>query len=387
MAANRDIIEVLGVVLACEAAARQEDMQVVHEDAFIALADELGRGTVTSVLTLGGFIENDFDAPPLYRYIVSHNMWKKSRVRLPTEYKDKRWVGASSTLMADGSTLVCGANDRIGDRMGFVFHATYYQKSGPIETVSFDNFRDEDARTYLSRSNASLVTLHSGKVLRLGGRVDNRVYGELPLIASNAVYDPDKRPFSPPRFTNQLSDFGKERKSLVGGEWDVLDVGTELPWATVCVVLKSGDVLISGGIIFMGSERVRAACLVYYPRENRFLRTGDMVTPRAHHAGCLLPNGRVFVCGGISAAAVSRSRVTTCEEYDPTSGVWSQLPGELVERMGHTCTLLNSGEIFVVGGWDVEQRCELYDPYLRWVRFAASLPVRASGFITVPVSE
>jgi hypothetical protein len=82
-------------------------------------------------------------------------------------------------------------------------------------------------------------------------------------------------------------------------------------------------------------------------------------------------------------------RIETCEEYDPETGMWVSIAvqGDLTPRMGHSCTLLRNGKVLIVGGWDPEDRCELYDPSTRRAKAAARLPVKISGFVTIPIYD
>jgi hypothetical protein len=380
---NAQLIETLAVALACDSESGQ---RVLPVNALEALAEVIGRGTVTGIFTMGGYVEDDANPPPLFRYHAGKNKWTQSRVRLPSEYYENvGWIGASTTTMHDGSTLICNATDAMRDILGFIFRVEYMQPSGPIKSAMFESLGEDDAFEYACRSNASLVTLPSGSILRLGGRVDPKMYGGFPPITPNAIYDPSKKPFAPPRLTNQLSDTLGRRAGYAFGEWSALDVGMEMPWAMFCTLLRSGEVLLTGGLSPMGqTEKVRAACLIYSPATGSFKRTGEMTSPRSHHAGCVLPNGRVFVCGGVRSSLV---RSTTCEEYDPLTEVWTELPPPVFGRLGHSCTLLYTGEVLIVGGWDIEQRCELYDPSTRKIREAARLPIRTAGYVTIPISE
>jgi hypothetical protein len=61
----------------------------------------------------------------------------------------------------------------------------------------------------------------------------------------------------------------------------------------------------------------------------------------------------VLVTGGIM-------NLKTTEVYDPTAGVWQQGPSMSEGHAGHTATLLESGQVLVLGG--TSETAELFDP-------------------------
>lgn len=77
--------------------------------------------------------------------------------------------------------------------------------------------------------------------------------------------------------------------------------------------------------------------------------TDAMAASRSLMAGLVLPDGRALVTGG---------GPDTAEIFDPASETWSPAGTMSEPRMGHTATLLPSGQVLVVGG----QGADLYDP-------------------------
>jgi hypothetical protein len=378
---NHKKIDVLGTLLACDSSSRK----TLPEDAFWSVSQELVRGNVTGILIIGNHIEGMPGQARLLRYHLASNRWSLTRIWLPKEYMEKPWIGASLTLTKEGAALICSATDKVQDEMAFICHIEFMQPSGPIRSVMFEDLPEGDAIEYAARSNASLVTLHDGTILRLGGRVRPEMYGGDQPLAHNAIYDPSKKAFEMPRFTNQLSDILGRRQSFPQGEWSSLDFRTDLPWGMFCITLPDNNVLITGGIHTRPSgEHTRDACFIYYTSSKKIVRVKEMTSPRAFHSGCMLPNGRVFVCGGVRA---SLQKALTCEEYDPATGEWTQLSATLIPRIGHSCVLMVSGEVLILGGWDVEQRCELYNPLSGGVRETSQIPVKTSGFQVIPIGE
>ena len=85
-------------------------------------------------------------------------------------------------------------------------------------------------------------------------------------------------------------------------------------------------------------------------------------------AAAMLPDGRIFVAGGmcygIGIDPVDYKR--TAEVFDPATGAWTSVPEMAQRRAGAAACLLESGDVMVVGGFsDVyTRRCdaELFDP-------------------------
>jgi hypothetical protein len=56
---------------------------------------------------------------------------------------------------------------------------------------------------------------------------------------------------------------------------------------------------------------------------------------------------------------------TSAELYDPATGTWTPTGSLLGEHVGHTATLLGSGQVLVTGGatvWSYTDTVELYTP-------------------------
>jgi RHS repeat-associated protein len=76
--------------------------------------------------------------------------------------------------------------------------------------------------------------------------------------------------------------------------------------------------------------------------------SNGMVTPRAWHTATLLPNGTVFIFGGVGADG---QVVTTAEIFDPVTQQFQTLAAStLTPRAHHSCTLLTDGTVLIVGG-------------------------------------
>src|ERR1017187_4454393 len=92
-----------------------------------------------------------------------------------------------------------------------------------------------------------------------------------------------------------------------------------------------------------------------------------MITARYGHTVTLLPNGKLLAAGGYSTNLIaSLNYLATAELYDPASGTWTITGAQGAPRAFHTATLLPSGQVLVVGGYNASSgflsSAELYDP-------------------------
>ena len=127
-------------------------------------------------------------------------------------------------------------------------------------------------------------------------------------------------------------------------------------------VLKSGQVLITGGCAGPGCERILASVELYDPAHRSFRAVRPMSVPRASHAAVALPDGRVLVSGGWTGSRATAS----AEVYDPLTDRWSAV-GDMTEaRVSHIAIALADGRVFVMGGGAGRlgdlATAEVYDP-------------------------
>jgi hypothetical protein len=127
--------------------------------------------------------------------------------------------------------------------------------------------------------------------------------------------------------------------------------------------LADGRVLLVAGI----AQNVGAStlCEYYDPARNSWKATGSLNQSRYNHRSVLLPDGRVLAISGEDA---STNALTSAELYDPATGTWSFTGSlSLGRAMGFDAILLPNGQVLVAGGYNgfnggALTSCELYNP-------------------------
>ena len=116
--------------------------------------------------------------------------------------------------------------------------------------------------------------------------------------------------------------------------------------------------------------------------------TGSMAYPRRHHNAVILPTGDVLVVGGLSGTGFDdlSTAVHPAEIWSPSTGQWSTLASNIINRGYHTSAiLLPDGRVLLSGSGDgagapSERNAEIFSPpYL----FAGARPVIGTAPSTV----
>jgi hypothetical protein len=334
---------------------------------------------IKRIALLGGFEADSFNTNhAIYLYDIDANRWTVAVLGVVTFTRDSY----SGTLF-DGSAVICKIASSAADDKVYIFHA---ERLGTDNAVILEDLGPE-AVTAALRNYSSLVTLPDGKLLR----IDNDMRFEQGAT-KGAIFNPKTRQwtsFDPPR----VRDYALN------------------------IALPNGDVFICGGYMEGEPLIVESECYIYHPSTNTLDRVADMRHRRVHHAGCMLPNGNIFVCGGMGYSEIAapthgldndrRTLLQTCEEYDFATNRWAYLsrPSDAsraytlktaaesyltnvhaAARDHHTCTLMKNGKIFISGGNGVRARCEIYDPEKGTFKPAAEFPVSIVNYVTVPLT-
>lgn len=220
--------------------------------------------------------------------------------------------GASAILLPSGSVLVAGgcisnclsATTATAE----LYNATSgkWSRTGSMAT----------ARTYFS-----MVLVPGGKVLVVGGCTTLNSNGCGGVTAAAELYDPSTGKWS------SASPMHAARGNLTA---------TPLP---------GGKVLVAGGI--NAANNPLAAAEIYNSSTGKWTATGSLNVARDEHTAVLLSTGKVLVAGGENTAGVTTNRT---ELYNPATGKWTFTGNLNTSRLEHTCTMLMNGNVLITGG-------------------------------------
>ncbi len=100
-----------------------------------------------------------------------------------------------------------------------------------------------------------------------------------------------------------------------------------------------------------------------------FVATGSMSVARYNQTATLLPSGKVLIVGGfdIIPAFPPGTSYKSAELYDRATGLFTPAGSMATGRDGHTATLLANGKVLITGGFEAGgagflKSAELYDP-------------------------
>jgi hypothetical protein len=220
-------------------------------------------------------------------------------------------INHTATLLTDGTVLITGGLDNSGNSLSSaeLFDATSqtFTSVGNMATM---------------RSFHTATLLPGGKVLLAGG-----LDGSGGAVATAELYDPLTKTF---------------------GSAGNLSMGRAGHTATL---LTGGKVLLAGGAAGVGGNGLNMAEL-YDPATGIFTPTNPMVTRRAIHTATLLNNGQVLLAGGVGYffATTTPWTLSAAELFDPTTGTFTASADMTTAREADTATLLNTGDVLVIGG-------------------------------------
>jgi N-acetylneuraminic acid mutarotase len=127
-------------------------------------------------------------------------------------------------------------------------------------------------------------------------------------------------------------------------------------------LLQNGQVLVVGGYVYDGSAFALDSAELFDPVTKTWSTVGGLTTARGLHTATLLQNGQVLVVGGIGS---NINALASAEVFDPAKRTWSTVGGLTIPRGLHTATLLQNGQVLVVGGSQLGSTlasAELFDP-------------------------
>jgi N-acetylneuraminic acid mutarotase len=246
-----------------------------------------------------------------------------------------------------------------------------------------------------ARDEFSLVLLANGRVLAIGGM------GTAGTLNTCELYDPKTELWTPAASLTDARAFaGATRLAdgkvlVVGGSYDAGNNNSislssaELydpdlkSWsktksslktarhAPAVSLLKNGKVLVAGGNGGSPSWLFLSSCELYDPETGLFSDTGSFKDARAYAAGVVLANGKVLLVGGWGNSTPGNTALSSCQDYDPGTGTWGDTGSLKTARQEQPVVLLASGKVLTFGGWGagdiILRSSELYNPATgRW---------------------
>ena len=253
------------------------------------------------VLIAGGWTNGNVTATA---EIYDH---KTGKFRTVIEMKEARGA-PTANLLQNGRVLIAGGHN---SSLASIASAEVFDpaSSGFIQVGSMNS----------PRTAHTSVLLQNGKVLITGGKNDRN--GK--VLTSAEIFDPVTGKF---QRTGEMS-FPRHKHGAV--------------------LLKDGKVMIIGGSNHRDYSGRYQSTEIFDPATGRFSQGPDMINPRFKlpDAVVALPGGNVVVAGGD----------TPLEHYDQIKNAFIKIEGEYKEsREFSTATLLNDGNVLLLGGYDEE---------------------------------
>jgi len=129
------------------------------------------------------------------------------------------------------------------------------------------------------------------------------------------------------------------------------------------VLLSTGKVLVAGGENSASVTTNKTE--LYNPSTGKWTLTGNLNTSRLEHTATMLMNGNVLISGGNNVTANTTTVLASTELYNPSTGVWTKTGSMNKARVGHSTTLLMSGQVLAAAGSGANNElgsAEIYKP-------------------------
>jgi hypothetical protein len=271
---------------------------------------------------------------------------------MPTSHRYWR----QAVLLNDGRVLIAGEHYDSASSRSHLYDADTLSWTEPVN------------HPQVVRFGAAMTLLPDGKVLYTGGY--NGGAGG-PTYPSAELFDP---------ISSTWSTTGSMAAERLGHSSNLLTTGPH-----------AGKVLVCGGGRRI-DESVEKRCELYDPAAGTFALTGPMSFGRTIHTATTLDDGRVLVTGG-STAGFNTANLASAEIYDPAAGTWTLVAPMAERRALHTATLLENGEVLVVGGarngnlLDVVASAEIYRPSTNSWRPAPVMSTARTGHSALRLAD
>ncbi|MEM7209197.1 MAG: kelch repeat-containing protein [Pseudomonadota bacterium] len=174
---------------------------------------------------------------------------------------------------------------------------------------------------------------------------------------SNITLDDDGATFSV-RVQNASGNVAQSQEATLTVSTGTFSYGIDLGearWNHTATILDDGNVLVAGGrtpnlAIGFGATEPMNRAEIWDQSTNAFVAVGSlMVHARSGHRATKLSDGDVILCGDwVPSLAAANS---SCEVFDAGSSTFAATAETMLSpRAGHTQSLLDDGNLLVVGG-------------------------------------
>ncbi|MEM7535169.1 MAG: kelch repeat-containing protein [Chloroflexota bacterium] len=173
--------------------------------------------------------------------------------------------------------------------------------------------------------------------------------------------------------TNTMN--GPAATDLAYRQWVTVDPLQSTRHEHTTTRLQDGRLLVVGGA---GMGIILSSVELFDPNpdvQSQWSTGSPLTTARQGHTATLLDDGQVLVVGGLGNGA----RLQSVERYDPDADKWHTVASLQIARSDHTATLLSDGRVLVIGGVGASESggfgggdsAEIYNPATnRWQQIA-----------------
>lgn len=167
----------------------------------------------------------------------------------------------------------------------------------------------------------------------------------------------------------------------------------------IAALLKDGNVLIAGGDDFSNVPHLLNSAEIYLTKEGRFVKTGNMLKKRYGAAAIALSDGRVVVLGGMSPNENNAVKNTTgdglssklIEVYNPKTQKFEEAGYLKHYTYSPNLTLMKDGKVFILGGNDekagMSGSAEIYDPKTKTTKLTSKMNYVREGCSVVLLND
>ncbi|SFN45786.1 Galactose oxidase, central domain [Dokdonella immobilis] len=272
--------------------------------------------------------------------------------------------GSSGVTLNDGTVLLTG-----GSTIAYTFDPRYlsFSPTGPLAAM---------------HTSSKPALLPDGRVLLASG-------GANPTETRSEIYNPATNTWTltgslnvPRQWATVLTDVSGRIFLLGGKDTNGQELGSIIRYdptigqfvaagsllvpraGAAAVRLANGRFLLVGGTNG-GGYNLRSA-EIYDPSSGVSIATGDISFPTSYANLVLLQDGRALLTGGSLEYLGTSLRVSNyAEVFNPATGQFTRM-NMTWDRVGHSATVLPSGEVLLMGGFDDFGQCltntEIFNP-------------------------